>query len=77
MPYTPPRSSQPPTSIPFELSLSTHPGTSHYRSSLTPVSFLLRAALITPRKLAITHPERGYSFTYEQWAARCLSLAWW
>ncbi len=75
MPYTPPRSSQPPTSIPFELSLSTHPGTSHYRSSLTPVSFLLRAALITPRKLAITHPERGYGFTYEQWAARTLSLA--
>ena len=73
--YTPPRSSQAPTNRPFELSLSTHPSTPHHRSSLTPVSFLLRAALITPRKLAIAHPERGYSFTYEQWAARCLSLA--
>ncbi|CBQ72807.1 related to AMP-binding protein [Sporisorium reilianum SRZ2] len=73
--YTPPRSSQPPTAISFELSLSTHPNTPHHRSSLTPVAFLLRAALITPRKLAINHPERGYSFTYEQWAARCLSLA--
>ncbi|SJX62641.1 related to AMP-binding protein [Sporisorium reilianum f. sp. reilianum] len=73
--YTPPRSSQPPIAIPFELSLSTHPNTPHHRSSLTPVAFLLRAALITPRKLAINHPERGYSFTYEQWAARCLSLA--
>ncbi len=39
------------------------------------MSFLLRAALITPRKVAITHPEKGYSFTYEQWAARTLSLA--
>ncbi|EST04843.1 AMP-dependent synthetase/ligase [Kalmanozyma brasiliensis GHG001] len=73
--YTPPRSSQPPTGVPFELSLSTHPSTPHHRSSLTPVSFLLRAALITPRKLAIDHPERGYGFTYEQWATRCLSLA--
>ncbi len=26
MPYTPPRSSQPPKGLPFELSLSTHPG---------------------------------------------------
>ncbi|KAJ9480344.1 putative Oxalate--CoA ligase (putative) [Pseudozyma hubeiensis] len=75
MPYTPPRSSCAPRSAPFELSLSTHPDTPHHRSSLTPVAFLLRAALITPRKLAIAHPERGYSFTYEQWAARCLSLA--
>lgn len=75
MPYTPPRSSQPPKGLPFELSLSQHPGTPHNRSSLTPVLFLLRAALITPRKLAINHPERGYSFTYEQWAARTLSLA--
>lgn len=75
MPYTPPRSSRPPQDRPFELSLATHPGTPHNRSSLTPVSFLLRAALITPRKLAITHPEGGYGFTYEQWAARILSLA--
>ncbi|SNX85411.1 related to AMP-binding protein [Melanopsichium pennsylvanicum] len=75
MPYTPPRSSQPPQGHPFELSLSQHPQTPHHRSSLTPVSFLLRAALITPRKTAIIHPERGYSFTYEQWAARTLSLA--
>lgn len=75
MVYQPPRSSQPPTDRPFELSLSTHPNTPHYRSCLTPVSFLLRAALITPNKLAISHPERNYSFTYSQWAARCLSLA--
>ncbi|PWY97275.1 acetyl-CoA synthetase-like protein, partial [Testicularia cyperi] len=71
--YVPPRSSQPPAH--FELSLSPHPSTPHYRSSLTPISFLLRAALITPKKLAISHPERNYSFTYEQWAARTLSLA--
>lgn len=75
MTYNPPRSSQPPKGFPFELSLSVHAGTPHNRSSLTPVSFLLRAALITPRKLAIAHPERGYSFTYEQWAARTLSFA--
>ncbi|SPO27298.1 related to AMP-binding protein [Ustilago trichophora] len=72
--YSPPRSSRPTTSIPFELSLAHHPATPHHRSSLTPVFFLLRAALIAPRKLAIAHPERGYSFTYEQWAARTLSL---
>ena len=73
MPYTPPRSSQPPAD--FQLSLSNAAGTPHYRTSLTPVSFLLRAAVIVPNKLALTHPERGYSFTYAQWAARTLSLA--
>jgi acyl-CoA synthetase (AMP-forming)/AMP-acid ligase II len=31
--------------------------------------------LISPRKIALVHPEKGFQFTYEQWAARCLSLA--
>ncbi|CAO1637519.1 unnamed protein product [Parajaminaea phylloscopi] len=73
--YRPPPSSRPPTGRPFGLSLSPLPHHAHNHSPLTPLSFLLRGALIHPRKLAITHPERNYAFTYEQWAARCLSLA--
>ncbi|KAN0066158.1 hypothetical protein ACQY0O_000252 [Thecaphora frezii] len=72
MPYTPPRSSTPP--VDFALNLSPPPGAPHSRTELTPVAFLIRAALIAPNKLAITHPERGYHFTYAQWAARVLSL---
>lgn len=51
------------------------PHHAHNHSPLSPVLFLLRAALIHPTKLAITHPARGWRLTYEQWAARCLSLA--
>lgn len=72
--YRPPRSSTPPTGRPFELRIPTAPDVPHYKSVLTPVSFLLRAALTRPTKLAIVHPERGYHFTYEEWAARVLSL---
>lgn len=50
------------------------PSIPHYIQPLTPVSFLLRAAIIAPNKLALVHPERGVQFTYEQWASRCLSL---
>lgn len=73
--YLPPPSSIPPQGRPFGLSLLPLDHHGHNFSPLTPISFLLRGALIYPRKVAITHPERNYQFTYEQWAARCLSLA--
>lgn len=71
--YQPPPSSLPPKDRPFGLRLSSAPDHAHNYSALTPVSFLVRAALIHPTKLALTHPERGWYLTYEQWAARCLS----
>jgi fatty-acyl-CoA synthase len=40
---------------------------------LTPLSFLARAAAIFPRKVAVVHGERRY--TYAQFHARCLRLA--
>ncbi|CAO1631326.1 unnamed protein product [Sympodiomycopsis kandeliae] len=73
--YRPPPSSIPPQERPFGLRMNPLPHHSHNHSPLSPVSFLLRAALIHPTKLAVTHPERGWHITYEQWAARCLSLA--
>ncbi|PWN48150.1 acetyl-CoA synthetase-like protein [Violaceomyces palustris] len=72
--YTPPPSSQPPTNGRFGLRLSVPSSTPHYLTPLTPVSYLLRAALIAPKKDALVHPEKGVRFSYEQWAARCLSL---
>jgi len=42
---------------------------------LTPISFLLRAAQIYPDSTCLQHPERGYSFTYSQWAMRIANLA--
>lgn len=70
-----PRSSQPPAGRPFVLRLAVPPGTPRHHTPLTPVSFLLRAALVAPDARAIVHPQRRYGFTYAQWAARCLSLA--
>lgn len=71
--FKPPRSSQPPAD--FGLRMETPAGCPHNFTPLTPVSFLLRAALIAPDAWAIVHPERGVRFTYAEWAARCLSLA--
>ena len=73
--YTPPPSSRPPPGRAFELRMRLPPGVPHYVTPLTPVNFLLRAALIRPNKLAIVHPEQSYQFTYAEWAARVLSLA--
>lgn len=73
--YTPPPSSRPPGDRPFELRSRIPDGVLHYVTPLTPVHFLLRAALVRPDKLAVVHPEQGYHFTYAQWAARVLSLA--
>lgn len=73
--YRAPPSSLPPQGRPFGLRMSPAPHHAHNHSPLSPVLFLLRAALIHPTKLAVTHPERGWRLTYEQWAARCLSLA--
>lgn len=73
--YIPPPSSQPPHGRPFGLRLSPLPHHAHNHTSLTPLSFLLRAALIHPDRLALDHPERGWHLTFSQWAARSLSLA--
>lgn len=70
--YQPPLSSQPPER--FGLRMSVPPSIAHNITPLTPVSFLTRAALIVPNKIALVHPERGVRFTYAQWAARILSL---
>lgn len=70
--YQPPPSSQPPER--FGLRMSVPPSIAHNITPLTPVSFLTRAALIVPNKIALVHPERGVRFTYAQWAARILSL---
>lgn len=74
--YTPPATSLPPQGRPFELRLSpTNSSQLHNHTALTPLIFLLRAALIHPKKLAIKHPERGWQITFDVWAARCLNLA--
>ncbi|PWN31260.1 acetyl-CoA synthetase-like protein [Meira miltonrushii] len=73
--FKPPLSSQPPSQDRFGLRLSVPPSLPHYISPLSPIAFLLRAALIFPNKAAIIHPEKGIRFTYVEWAARCLSLA--
>lgn len=69
-----PPSSQPPPQGQFGLRLSVPSSISHNITPLSPISFLLRAALIFPNKTAIIHPEKGIRFTYAEWAARCLSL---
>ena len=70
--YIPPPSSVPP--IDFVLRFSLPSSIAHHRTPLSPLHFLLRAALIVPEKIAVLHPEKGYRFTYAQWAARTLSL---
>jgi acyl-CoA synthetase (AMP-forming)/AMP-acid ligase II len=73
--FVPPPSSQPPSDGKrFGLRFSIPSSVKHYITPLTPVSFLLRAALITPNKDAVVHPLAGVRYTYAQWAARCLSL---
>lgn len=69
-----PFSSQPPSQGRFGLRLSIPDSIPHHITPLSPIGFLLRAALIFPNKFAILHPERGIRFTYAEWAARCLSL---
>jgi len=70
--YSPPANAIAPSQFTLRLSYpSTLPAT---RTPLSPLSFLLRAALIKPHKLALIHPEKGFHFTYQQWAARILSL---
>jgi len=71
--YVPPPSSQVPKGT-FGLRLHVPASVPHNHTPLTPVSFLTRAALIAPNKVALLHPEKGIRFTYAQWAARCLSL---
>lgn len=70
--FNPPASSIPPPN--FTQRLSYPPSLSHYRTPLSPLLFLLRAALIKPNKIAIIHPEKGFHFSYSQWSARILSL---
>ena len=72
--FKPPPSSQPPSQGKFGLRLTIPASVPHHISPLSPIVFLLRAALIFPQKVAIVHPERGIRFTYAEWAARCLSL---
>ena len=73
--YVPPPSSQPPKGTTLGLRFNIPSTIPHNQTPLTPTLFLLRAALITPNKYAVVHPEKGYRFTYAQWASRCLSLA--
>lgn len=51
------------------------PGTPHFRTPLSPVTLLPRAALIAPHKPAAVHPDGAYSLTYAEFAARALHLA--
>ncbi|KAK0542650.1 hypothetical protein OC845_006517 [Tilletia horrida] len=70
--------SPPPSSVPprdFRLRMSLPLGIPVYRTPLHPVNFLLRAACVSPNKYALVHPERSIRFTYAEWAARTLSLA--
>jgi len=57
----------------FRLQVPKHFAINH--TPLTPIHFLLRAASIYPDSLALDHPEKGYSFTYSQWAMRIAALA--
>lgn len=75
MQYQPPVSSRPPAGRPFELRARVPDSFAHNVTPLTPVHFLLRAALVRPDKPAVVHPEQHYQFTYAEWAARVLSLA--
>ncbi|KAE8213253.1 hypothetical protein CF327_g3201 [Tilletia walkeri] len=71
--YVPPPSSVPPPD--FRLRMALPHGIPVHRTPLHPVNFLLRAACVDPNKYGIVHPEREFRFTYVQWAARILSLA--
>ncbi|CAD6886286.1 unnamed protein product [Tilletia caries] len=71
--YVPPPSSVPPPD--FRLRMALPAGIPVHRTPLHPVNFLLRAACVDPNKFCIVHPEREFRFTYQQWAARVLSLA--
>ena len=73
--YVPPLSSRPPESRPLDLAFKLEKPILHYVSPLTPIHFLLRAALVRPNHVAIIHPEARYQFTYAQWAMRILCLA--
>ncbi|WFD43723.1 cellulase [Malassezia psittaci] len=73
--YAPPLSSRPPEGRPLDLALKLEKPILHYVSPLTPIHFLLRAALVRPNHVAVTHPEARYQFTYAQWAMRILCLA--
>lgn len=64
-----------PHDAPVDTRVRTPAGTPHYRSQLSPMTLLPRAALIAPNKVAVVHPEGGYSFTYAQLADRVLDLA--
>ncbi|HEX7735254.1 MAG TPA: acyl--CoA ligase family protein [Ktedonobacteraceae bacterium] len=44
-----------------------------YRTELTPVSFVERSALVFPRKIAVVHGQRRY--TYQEFAGRVYRLA--
>jgi acyl-CoA synthetase (AMP-forming)/AMP-acid ligase II len=70
--FVPPPSSQAPRA--FGLRMSMPASIAHNYTPLTPVAFLLRAALVCPNALAVIHAERAVQYTYAQWAARCLSL---
>ncbi|WFD33545.1 cellulase [Malassezia cuniculi] len=61
--------------VPMDTRVRAPNGTPHYRSQLSPITLLPRAALIAPNKVAVVHPEAGYSFTYAEFAERALSLA--
>lgn len=43
------------------------PGLHPSFTPLNPVTFLLKAATIRPHHVALTHPEKGLSYTYYQW----------
>ena len=73
--YVPPVSSRPPEGRTFDLGMRFEKPLPHYVSPLTPVQFLLRAALVRPNQMAVLHPEAAYQFTYAQWAARLLCFA--
>lgn len=49
-----------------------------HKHPLNPLAFLLRAALIYPDQIAITHPDVKYSayYTYSIWAQRVQNLAY-
>src|SRR5262245_45953587 len=44
-----------------------------YRTELTPVSFVERCALVFPKKIAVVHGQRRY--TYQEFAERVYRLA--
>ncbi|SCZ90923.1 BZ3500_MvSof-1268-A1-R1_Chr1-3g02386 [Microbotryum saponariae] len=47
-----------------------------HKTPLNPVVFLLKAAMVRPHHLAQSHPEKGFSFTFSQFADRVAFLAY-